>query len=326
MRRFVRIIQAVRKQVVNGAIYMMNSTIDNMNEMPEYAYHLLRGALEKFKKNIQELSPGQYEQTKIIADKTYALESIVLSTPEARDVLIPETELDAAIEKVEERYTDRDAYLLDLSNNGLNEEILRSALYRELLFDVVMDKVSSKSPQISDIDVQLFYQLHKDRFTRPEKRKVRHILITVNPEYAENDRSAAYSRVTVLAEKLQKNPGRFEALAKKHSECPTAIEGGKLGEVVRGTLYPELDAELFAMSEGEISSVIETEMGFHILYCEKITKSIVVPMSRAKPRIKQILHDRQIKACQKSWLEKIKKDNIQEDSLKAEKKQVDANG
>lgn len=283
----------------------MLTAIKNSGKAPEYTYHLLRGALEKFQKNIPELSNIQFQEAKIIADKTYALESIVLSTPEALDIMIPDSKLDAAIEEVARRYVDHEAFLQDLDNNGLNEDILRNALHRELLFDAVMDRVHSKIPQVNDIDIQIFYQLHKDRFTKPEKRKVRHILITINPEFAENDRESAHHRISVIAEKLQNNAARFDSLARKHSECPTAMEGGRLGDVVRGTLYPELDSVLFDMEEGAISDVIETEIGFHILYCEKIIKSLTLPLSRARPRIKQILQERQRKSCQKAWLEKV---------------------
>ena len=193
---------------------MMNSAVDNINKIPEYAYHLLRGALEKFSKNIPELNTNQYQQAKSIADKTFALESIVLSTPEARDVHIPDSKLEAAIEEVAGRYIDHTSFLADLKNNGLDEDVLRRALYRELLFDAVMDRVTAKTPEVSDIDIQIFYQLHKDRFTKPEKRKARHILITINSDFAENDRVSAYMRINTIDEKLQNNPGRFEMLAK----------------------------------------------------------------------------------------------------------------
>jgi peptidyl-prolyl cis-trans isomerase C len=288
---------------------MMNIAVNNMSEAPEYAYHLLRGALEKFQKSIPELNNSQYQQAKIIADKTFALESIVLSTPEARDVLIPDSELNAAIQEVVGRYSDYEGFVLDLKNNGLDENILRSALYRELLFDAVMGSITAKAPQVSDIDIQIFYQSHKDRFTKPEKRKARHILITINPDFADNDQSSAYTRINAISEKLRKSPSRFEQLAKKYSECPTAMDGGMLGELVPGTLYPELDAELFAMDEGDISGVIESEMGYHILLCEKITKPITVPLSRAKPRIERILQERQRKACQKAWLDKVQRES-----------------
>lgn len=284
---------------------MMSSAVKNISEAPEYTYHMLRGALEKFQKNISELDSSQYQQAKTLADKTFALESIVLSTSEARDIIVPESKLDAAMQEVAGRYPDQESFLQDLKNNGLDKTILRRALYRELLFDAVMERISAKTPSVSDLDIQIFYQMHKDRFTKPEKRKARHILITVNPDFAENERMAAFTRINAIAEKLQKNPARFEKLAKKYSECPTAIDGGKLGELVRGTLYPQLDAALFDMQESDISDVIESEMGFHILLCEKISKSITVPLSRAKSRIEQILRERQRKACQKAWLDKL---------------------
>lgn len=287
---------------------MMNNAARQQAETPEYAYHLLRGALQKFHKPVQELDEDQYRQARTLADKTCALESIVLASPEACDVVIPQDKVNEAVDEVKGRYDDETAFKQDLAANGLDEDVLRSALYRELMFDAVLNRITSKTPSVSDIDVQIFYQLHKDRFTKPEKRKARHILITINPEFEDNSRDNARRRINAIVEKLQRSPSRFEALAKRHSECPTAVEGGRLGDLVPGTLYPELDEALFEMQEGEISGVIETEIGFHILWCEKIFKSVTVPLSRAKPRIEQLLQDRQRKACQKAWLDKLQEE------------------
>ncbi len=284
----------------------MNTIAKNTHKAPEYTYHLLRGALEKFQKNISELNNSQYQQAIIIADKTFSLESRVLSTPEAHDIQIPESKLNAAIQEVEGRYTDHNSFLMDLNNNNLNEEILRRSLYRELIFDVVIDRITDKIPEVNDVDIQIFYQFHKKHFTKPEKRKSCHILITINPDFAENDRISAQLRINAIAEKLQKNPAYFKALAKKYSECPTAMKSGELGKIIQGTLFTELDAELFNMKEGEISKVIETEMGFHILLCEKIYKPVTISFSQAKNRIKHIIQERQRKAFQKAWLEKTK--------------------
>lgn len=283
----------------------MLKTVTTGNKAPEYTYHVLRSALEKFHRSIPELDPQQYQQVLSLADKTYSIESIVLSTPEARDVQVPEHRVDDAVQEVRQRYTTQQAFLQDLVNNGLDEETLRSALQRELMFDAVMDRVTARAPDISDIDIQIFYQLHKDRFTRPETRKAQHILITVNDEYAENERTQARERIEAIHKKLITSPSRFESLARKYSECPTAMDGGKLGEVKPGVLYSELEQILFNMQEGEISGIVESEMGFHVLYCEKINKSVTLPLSRAKPRIRQTLQERQRKACQKAWLNKL---------------------
>ncbi|NNJ98543.1 MAG: nitrogen fixation protein NifM, partial [Gammaproteobacteria bacterium] len=194
-------------------------------------------------------------------------------------------------------------------NNGLNEEILRNALVRELMFNAVMARVSSKTPAVSDLDIEVFYQLHSDRFMHQETRKARHILVTLNQEFPENTYDSAMQRLKPLVDKLRRNPGRFKDLARKHSECPTALEGGKLGELSAGKLYPELDTALFAMQEGEISDIIETEIGLHILYCEKISKPVTVPLSRVKRKIRAILEQRQRRACQKAWLDKLQEEH-----------------
>jgi peptidyl-prolyl cis-trans isomerase C len=279
------------------------------NKKPEYAYHLLRGALEKFQKSANDLTEQQYLEASRVADRTWALESIVLSSPEAVDATVTDTDIDLAVAEIESRYTDRTSFLADLASNGLDEHVLRSALRRELLFSAVMERVSVKTPNVNELDIQIFYQLHTERFIRPETRKARHILITVNPEYPENEYQRVLERMQPMVEKLRKNPARFKDLARTHSECPTALEGGLLGELPMGKLYPELDTALFAMAQGEISDIIETEMGMHILYCEKIYASVKAPLSRAKDRIRGILEQRQRKACQQAWLDKLREDS-----------------
>jgi peptidyl-prolyl cis-trans isomerase C len=149
--------------------------------------------------------------------------------------------------------------------------------------------------------------MHHERFESPEIRQARHILITINPEYPENTPAVARSTMQQVVEKLAGRGNRFEQFAKRYSECPTAMEGGKLGDVKRGQLYQELDSALFNMKEGEISDIVETELGFHILYCEKIKQAKRVPLSKAYPQIREHLQERHRRNCQKAWLAKIQK-------------------
>ncbi|MCG8122676.1 MAG: peptidylprolyl isomerase, partial [Candidatus Thiodiazotropha taylori] len=124
-------------------------------------------------------------------------------------------------------------------------------------------------------------------------------------DFPVNTRSAAYSRMEKVIEKLAGRVNRFDQFAKRYSECPTAMEGGKLGEISRGQLYEALDAELFNMQLDEISPIVESDMGLHILYCEKIKPAKRVPLSKAAPRIREILTERQRRNCQKSWLNSL---------------------
>ncbi len=271
-------------------------------ECSAFNYHLLRYALQGFNKNLTQLDPQEYRQVQHKADKSFALESLVLAAPEAAGLSITGHQLNAAVAELAARYPGREAFKQDLAANGLDEETLRQALYRELMFDGVLLKVSAPSAAVSELDVHLFYEMHQARFQAPERRSVRHILITINPDFPDNTPAAARARMQQLVEKLAGRVNRFPVFAKRYSECPTAMDGGKLGEVTRGQLYTELDTVLFSMEPNQLSPIVETELGLHLLLCERIKPGKRVSLGEAAPRIYAILQDRQRRNCQKAWL------------------------
>lgn len=269
---------------------------------PEFSYHLLRNALNTFGKNLAQLAPSEYNKIVSKAQRSYELESLVLASSEAKGLVISDEQLEQSVKEVISRYENIDEFTQDLETNGLNQEVLRQSLYRELLFDSVLQRVASKSPDVSDMDMRLFYEMHRDRFEGEELRTARHILLTINPQFPENTRDAALARMELIMDRLGKRTNRFHDFAKKFSECPTAMEEGQLGDIKKGQLYPELDNVLFSMNENEISPIIESEMGFHILWCEKIKPGKRIPFSKAKSKILEVLIERRKRNCQKNWL------------------------
>lgn len=278
---------------------------------PAFNYHLLRNALSGYKKKIGQLDQDEYRQVYSKATKSYDLESLVLASSEAQGLVIPLKQLDESIAEVASRYGSKDEFSKDLETNGLDEAGLRDAIRRELMFDGVMQRVAAKGAEINELDMRLFYEMHIERFETAERRQASHILITINPDFPENTRDAALARIEGVRDKLKNRINRFADFAKQYSECPTAMEGGSLGEVQRGQLYPELDAELFNMQAGHLSLIVESEIGFHVLLCEKIKPAKRVAFSKVAPKIRQILEDRQRRNCQKEWLSKLKADKAQ---------------
>jgi parvulin-like peptidyl-prolyl isomerase len=116
-------------------------------------------------------------------------------------------------------------------------------------------------------------------------------------------------RINTIAERVKVKPKHFAKFARENSECPTAMQDGLVGEVKRGMLYPELDAVLFSLQEGEISEVVESEIGYHILLCEKISPQKKIPRVKAENRIQKLLQERAHRACQKDWLDSLKEKN-----------------
>jgi peptidylprolyl isomerase/peptidyl-prolyl cis-trans isomerase C len=265
-------------------------------------YTLLRAALSLFQKAPAELEQLQLRQVEVQAKNEYEIEGRVLSSSEATGVVISDTELDRAYKEVRGRFEDEDAFLAALSANGLDVELLKAALYRQCKVDAVMDRVAACAPKVNEVEIGIFYHSHPEKFHKPETRQARHILISINPDYPDNTREAAWRRINEILGTLKRKPHKFADLALKYSECPTAVQGGEVGTVAKGTLFPELDAVLFSLKEDAISDVVETEMGFHVIQCMKIVLAETMSLKKATPKIQQIMQDRYRRNCQRTWL------------------------
>jgi len=270
-------------------------------------YTLLRTALTLFKKKPAELQSEELTQAQIQALSEFNIEKRILNSPEAGLVIISDQELESAYQEVRDRYQDEESFLSDLDKNGLTTDSLKAALMRQSRVNVVMELIASRSPTINEVEIGIYYHLHTEQFNRPEMREACHIFISINPDYPENTREAALTRAQELYVKLQKKPFKFSDLALKHSECPTALQGGLLGVVPRGKLYPELDEVLFRMKAGEISQPVESEIGFHLVLCKQIQKAETLSLQKATPKIRQMMSDRSRQKCQRAWLASLPK-------------------
>jgi peptidyl-prolyl cis-trans isomerase C len=269
------------------------------------AYLELKAAQNLFGKTPAALAADERERVSRLAAKQYGLEARVLAAPEARDATVPPASLAAALDEVRKRYADEADFHDDLQRNRLDEAGFMDALERELRVEAILEKVGTRAAQVSDIDVEVYYHYHPDQFRKPETRRVRHILITLNDDLPDNTRSAAQSRIDAIAARLARDPKRFEEQAMKHSECPTALQGGLLGEVPRNQLYPELDTALFLMSEGEISGILESPMGLHLLRCDAIAPAAVLTLKEARGPIRTLLDQRRKRVCQQAWVKQL---------------------
>ena len=265
-------------------------------------YALLRAALTLFKKTPDELQEAELRQAQIQAINELKIENRILSAPEAGAVIITDKELQAAYQEIHDRYEDDESFYSDLEKNHLDKDSLRAALYRQCRVNVVMELIGSRAPDVSEVEIGIYYHLHPEQFNRPELREACHLFISINPDYPENTRETAFSRMQEISAKLQKKPYKFAELALKHSECPTALQGGVLGLVPRGKLYPELDAVLFRIKAGEVSEIVESEIGFHLVLCKQIQKAETLSLQKATPKIRQIMIERSRRTCQRAWL------------------------
>ncbi len=266
------------------------------------AYHILRISLEKLSKAPKDLNEEQLSQIRQQAEQTLDLESRVLGTPEAQMVVVDISQLDQSVATVRARYNNENDFFEDLHANHLTLDFLRSALFRELKFDATMRLVSAYVPEITEKEIETFYQQHIEKFTRPERRRARQILITINDKFQENQKDSAKQRLEKIVQELKQNPQQFIEYAKKYSECPSALQEGLLGDIPRHHLYPNLDAALFELKINEISEILESELGLHLLLCEEIFPAQILTLEQVSPKIRQHLQQHARQNYQRTWL------------------------
>jgi len=270
-------------------------------------YLTLKLALQLYQKNPDVLAPDERKRVDSVAAKQRQLEALILATPEASRVVLPESSIKSSLAEIRKRYPNEDDFHADLDRIGLTETALREAVERDLTVESVLEKVAARAASVSDTDVEIFYFMHKERFTKPASRTLRHILISINPDYKENDRDSALKRLQGIRARLLKDPSRFEEQALKHSECPTAMNGGLLGDVTPGQLYAELEPAAFALKKGELSEVVESPVGFHIIRCDDLNEAHTLSLAEARERVHKHLLEQRQRICQKSWINSLQR-------------------
>jgi peptidyl-prolyl cis-trans isomerase D len=162
------------------------------------------------------------------------------------------------------------------------------AKVRYLLFD---PKDYFKQVQASSKEIEDYYQNNKEKFGQPKRVKVRHILIRADAKDAE-----ASAKAKQKAESIQKEAvgGKdFSQLAKQYSEDPgTKDRGGEIGFITKGMVVPEFEQAAFSMKVGEVSPVIQTPYGSHILKVDDIQEARIEPLEKVKDQVDALLRNR----------------------------------
>ena len=132
---------------------------------------------------------------------------------------------------------------------------------------VVLDIASLRdSIVLNEDDLRTYYKENVDRMAGKEERRASHILITAAKDAPAADREKAKARAVELLAQARKSPGSFAELAKKNSQDPgSATQGGDLGFFARGAMVKPFEDAAYALNKGEISEVVESDFGYHII-------------------------------------------------------------
>lgn len=135
-------------------------------------------------------------------------------------------------------------------------------------------------------EVQKFYEQNKARYTTDEERRASHILIKAPEDMAAADKAKAKAKAEELLAEARKNPAGFAELAKKHSQDPGSAErGGDLDFFGKGAMVKPFEDAVYAMKKGEISNVVQSDFGYHIIQLTDVRGGQLRPFETVKADI-----------------------------------------
>ena len=174
----------------------------------------------------------------------------------------------------------------------------------------VEDNLKSKV-KVTDADIEKYYKEHQDQFKKPETLTASHILISTMPADGKpgaavdpaKDKEAKAKAEKILAD--LKKGGDFGAIAEKESACPSGKQAkGKLPPFTKGQMVPEFEKAAMALKPGQLSEVVKTPFGYHIIKLEAKNPASVMPLAQVKEAIKANL---EAKALEKQLTETLTK-------------------
>ena len=170
----------------------------------------------------------------------------------------------------------------------------------------------------SDAELHKFYEDNSARFTAVEERRASHILIKADKDTPAADRQKAKARAEELLAEARKNPAGFADLARKNSQdTGSAAQGGDLDFFGRGSMVKPFEDAVFALKAGEISNVVESDFGYHVILLAEVRGGQKKPFDAVRAEIETSLRQ---SLAQKRWPELAEQfTNIvyeQSDSLK----------
>ncbi|MDD3818482.1 MAG: peptidylprolyl isomerase [Actinomycetota bacterium] len=213
---------------------------------------------------------------------------------EENNITVTDEEAKEQLNLIINSYPSEEDFEKILKENDIDREFLEKELRSQLLTEKIYNKVT-EDVIVTDEEVEQYYEDNKEtQFLVPESAKAAHILVMFpwkkdNSEETEEGRKEAREKIEMIKEKLE-NGEDFEELARTYSDDETTKEnGGDLGYVYKGQMVDEFDNVLFSLDIGEISDIVETDMGYHIIKVYEYKKEYVEDFEEVKDSIKEYL-------------------------------------
>lgn len=240
----------MKKAVVNGQEISGEAVQFELDRLVRF--YMSHGmTMDEVKKNLPKLEEKALDQAigaRLLLDQAAKL-----------DMPVSAADIDAEVAKIVAQVGGAENYQKALAAQGITEDQFRKELEKGAKVNKLVEQACSSVAEPTDDEVAAFYAAHKAEYVAPEQVLCQHILVKGSDD-------AALDKIKDIRARIVDGKADFAEEAKKHSDCPSGQQGGSLGWFGRGMMVPEFDKVAFEMAKGEVSNIVTTQFGYHIIY------------------------------------------------------------
>jgi peptidyl-prolyl cis-trans isomerase C len=230
---------------------------------------------------------------------------VLLQESKTRKVAVPDAEVDSRIGQLRQRFPSEDEYKKALAARNLTPDKVRDEIKKQLAIEKMIESEVSPQVNVSDHDVKDFYDKNPQQFQQPESWRASHILVMVPQGATDAQKKEARAKIDDVATQV-KAGGDFAELAKKYSQDGSAQSGGDLNYFSRGQMVKPFEDAVASLKVGEVSGVVETQFGFHVIKLTDKRDARTVPLVEVNKKIGDYLLNRARQEKAGAFVESLK--------------------
>ena len=217
-------------------------------------------------------------------------QELLVQAADAKGIEVPDEEVDAELAKIRGPFTDDGEFQRRLDTESYTLESFREHLRDMIAAKRYLDEIRLEAMEVTDEELEKYYRDNERRLTLPEQVHVRHILLSWKPLGQPDDKKALYDQMNAIRDKAVAGED-FAELAKEYSDDSTRIHGGDVGFFHRGQMVPAFENAAFALQPGEISDIVATPFGLHIIKLEARKESRLLPLDEIRDQLRDHIRE-----------------------------------
>jgi peptidyl-prolyl cis-trans isomerase C len=196
--------------------------------------------------------------------------------------------VDERLNELKNRYPTPQDYEKWLAGIGKTEDQIKKEIKKGMGIQLLIERHVQGEYNPTDDEIKKFYEEKKSMFVKPEQVKASHILVAFKEDSTAAGKAKAKTKADELLAKV-KGGTDFAEVAKSSSDCPSSKDGGDLGFFSKGQMVKPFEDKAFSLKQGEISDLVQTQFGYHIIKVVDHKAEETIPFDQSKENIVNIL-------------------------------------